>query len=188
MSRSRNHHIPRFFRTLPILRACVPRGARARAAEPAERRGAGKAFRSLQVPTPSPSWSISPAPLASLKTPLVLAPKAEADRHLLHPPVPPPSPATAPTSCLAPSIPEPSLRCSHPSTQGPQSSLYSIDLSFSLAPGPRPEVGLENPLGPQLRALTSRTVRAETEAATRKGGYCTGKPGVCTLEPALPPS
>lgn len=87
LSGSRDHHIPRFFRTLPIRRVCVPRGARARAAEPAERPGAGKAFRSLQVPKPSPSWS--PAWLAPLKTPLVLAPRTGADRHLPPPPLAP---------------------------------------------------------------------------------------------------
>ncbi|MEJ1285679.1 hypothetical protein NN561_016676 [Cricetulus griseus] len=83
---------------------------------------------------------------------------------------PPPraSPGTAPMQGSAPNIPELSPRCSHRSTQGPQSSLHSIDLAFSLAPGPRPEIGQENLKGPQLRALTSGTVRAETEAATRK--------------------
>lgn len=169
MNRSRNHHIPRFLRTLPILRACVPWGTRAGSAEPAERRGVGKAFRSLQVPTPSPSWSGS-ALLAPLK-PLVLAPKAEADRHLLHPPTQPPLQSPCP-ALLQASLSQPAMLPSQHT--GPQSSLYSIDRPFfSLAPGPRPEVGLENLLGPRLRALTSRTVRAEAEAATRKGGCCT---------------
>lgn len=53
---------------------------------------------------------------------------------------------------------------------------------------PPREVGLENLLGPQLRALNSRTERAEAEAATRKGGCSARNSGVCTLEPALPPS
>lgn len=115
---SRDHHIPRFFRTLPIMRVCVPRGPRACAAEPAERPGAGKAFRCLQVPTPSPTWSTSPAQLAPLKTPLVLAPRTGVDRHLS--PAPPPLPPTAPVPGPAPSIPEPSPRYSQPSTQSPK--------------------------------------------------------------------
>lgn len=177
---SRDHHIPRFFRTPSIRRACVPRGARARAAEPAERLGAGKVFRSLQVPTAS--GRTSAARHAPFKTPLVFALGAGADKT----PASPTSLHPLHSRCPALSSPEPSPRRTHPSTHAPQSSLHYTDLPFFLASGPRPEAGPEHLLGPKLRAPpTSGVPCTRTNRSRDQRGWVPRACGsaVCTLQP-----